>query len=146
MAWGYRWRIDGWPKWKAILGALLERAAIEFPCEIIVRAERIPIAGWRRNLFHAMVSEVAPHWGLSPAEAKLRVKTDFYGAEVPIEPGRLTAEEVFELQRLLRKVGRYDVKVQSSEDSDDEEYERLCEHLILMAAESGFVISDRRPR
>lgn len=146
MAWAWAWRIDGRRKWAAILSALVDRSSIEFPCEIIVRSERTPIQGWRRAKFHAACSDLAPHWNMAPGEVKQKVKEDFYGAEVMIEKSRLSEAEVAEFQRLLSKIGPYTVVVQSSEDSDDEEYGRLVDHLYLMAADSGVELPDRRMR
>lgn len=148
MAWERRFRIASREKWLTILAALREMSVnfSEHPAQLIVRSERIPIQGWRRRLFHAVCSDVAPLWGVSPGEAKERVKTDFYGAEIVAEKGRLEPDEVIEFQRLLSKLGHYTLVLQSSEDSDDEEYARLVEHLYQMAAESGFHIPDRRTR
>lgn len=148
MAWARRWRIDSRWKWTTILRALLDMA-VDFerhPTELIVRPERRPIEGWRRRLFHAACAELAPHWGLTPGETKTKVKEDFYGTEVIVQRGRLTAEELIEFKRLLDKLGHYQIVVQSTEDSDDEEYERLTDHLYLMASESGFPLADRRTK
>lgn len=146
--WLRRWRIDSRSKWATLLRALLDMQ-VDFaqrPAELIVREEKEPIPGWARRMFHAVCAEIAPHWGLTPAAVKARVKEDFYGAEVHIGHGKLTEEEVLTLKRLLDKVGHYEVVQRSSEDSDADEYVRLVDHAYMMAAESDLHLADRRRR
>lgn len=148
MSWGSRWLIDSREKWERILRALAE-SSIDFErhhAELIFRDERVEKPDWARRLFHAICADLAPHWGISPAAVKARVKENFYGAEVLIGEGKLTADEVIELKRLLDKIGFYEVVVRSSEDSDADEYRRLTDHAILMAADDGVLIPDRRKR
>ncbi len=148
MGWGQRWRIDSREKWLRILGALADRMIdfAEHPADLILREPRVEKEGWQRNLFHAVCADIAAHWGLSPGETKRKIKESFYGAEVEIEAGKLTEKEVAEFQRLLRKIGPYEVVVQSSEDSDYDEYNRLTDHAYVMAADSGVRLPDRRLR
>lgn len=148
MAWQLRRRIGARGKWLAILSALRD-ISIDFertPCELIVREARVEKNHGDRKLFHAACSDLAPHLGLTPGETKTKVKEDFYGAEVVIPGGRLSPEELATFKRLLDKVGHYDVVVQSSEDSDQEEYRRLIDHLYQMASEGGIQLADRRTK
>lgn len=148
MAWQLRRRIDGRGKWLAILSALRD-ISIDFarsPCELIVREARVEKTTGDRKLFHGACADLAPHLGLTPGETKTKVKEDFYGSEVVIAGGRLTPDELATFKRLLDKVGHYDVVVQSSEDSDQEEYRRLIDHLYQMASELGFQLADRRTK
>jgi len=146
--WLRRWRIDSRDKWQRLLRALADMTVdfAQHPAELIVRAEKEPIPGWARRMFHAVCAEVAPHWGLTPAATKTRVKEDFYGAEVYIEKGKLTDDEVLKFKALLDKLGHYEVVIRSSEDSDADEYVRLVDHAYLMAADSGLHLADRRQR
>jgi hypothetical protein len=148
MAWQRRWRIDSQGKWLAILRALtgLGWDFAARPCELLVRTERVEKTEGQRRLFHAVCADLAPHWGMTPEGVKAKVKEGFYGGEVHIGPGRLTEDEVATFMRLLAKVGPYTVVVQSSEDSDREEYGRLIDHAYQMAAESEVYLADRRTR
>lgn len=148
MSWLRRFRIDSREKWARILGALADLSVdfSRFPAELIVREERVEKEDWQRRHFHAVCADIAPHWGLSPGDTKRKVKESFYGAEVEIERGKLTPDEVVEFQRLLRKIGPYEVVVQSTEDSDREEYNRLIDHAYMMASEDGLRLADRRVR
>lgn len=148
MSWARRWRIDSRGKWRAILTALIDMS-VDFarnPCELIVRNVREEKTHGDRKLFHAVCADIAPHWGMTPGATKTKVKEDFYGATVSIEPGRLSTEELVAFKRLLDKLGHYEVVVQSSEDSDREEYCRMIDHAYQMAAESEIQIPDRRTR
>ena len=148
MSWLRRWRIDSRAKWATLLRALLDMQVdfAQHPSELIVREEREPIPGWARKMFHAVCAEIAPHWGLTPAQVKTRIKEDFYGAEFQIERGKLTDDEILTLQRLLNKMGPYELVIRSSEDSDGPEYVRLVDHAYLMAADSNLHLADRRRR
>ncbi len=148
MAWQLRRRIDGRGKWLAILSALRDLSIdfARYPCELVVRSERVEKTPADRGQFHAACADLAPLWGETPGAVKQKVKEDFYGADVVIEKGVLTPEETQELGRLLSKLGHYSVVVQSSEDSDQEEYRRLIAHLYQMAAESGHQLIDRRTK
>ena len=96
------------------------------PLEVVVREPRREKTGGQRRLFHAVCSDIALELGNTPAQIKHAIKVDFYGEDVYIVNGV-----------------RY-VDVQSSEDSDREEYSRLLDHSYLWAAEREIVIPDRR--
>lgn len=93
------------------------------PLEVIVRDLRVEKSAGQRNLFHALCSEFAARLGMTPAAVKEFVKADFYGTESVKIGDRVVT--------LLR----------SSEGSDREEYGRLIDHLIQVAAEQGFILS-----
>jgi hypothetical protein len=147
VSWSRRWRIDSREKLARIMRALLE-TSIDLaarPCELIFREVRVEKEDWQRRLFHATCADIAPHWGLTPAETKDRIKQEFYGTDVIVQRGRLTNDEVLEFQRLLRKIGpHHQVVVQPSEDSDREEYDRLINYAYQMASESEINLPDRR--
>lgn len=148
MAWARRFRIGSREKWVAILRALASMSVdfTKHPAELVFRSEREEKTHGDRKLFHAACADIAPHWGLTPGQTKSKVKEDFYGVEVIVEPGRLTDAEMVAFKGLLAKLGHYEVVVQSSEDSDREEYIRLIDHAYQMAAESGANVTDRRTR
>lgn len=98
------------------------------PCELVFRSERVEKTAGQRNLFHAVCSDLAPHFGLTPGGMKLKVKASFYGIEIRDE------------------AGIYYAVVPSSEDSDREEYGRLIDHAYRMGAEQGFAVPDRRKK
>ena len=129
MAWSRRWRIDSAEKWRTILRALIDMGMDlkRHPVELIVREERVEKTHEQRKLFHAVCSDLAPHFALSPGGMKLKVKASFYGVEIRDEDGV------------------YYAVVPSSEDSDREEYSRLIDHAYQMGAEQGVVVQDRRP-
>lgn len=130
MAWSRRWRIDSPEKWSRILSALLSMA-VDFrrhPVTLIVREEIREKTPEQRALWHAVIGDLAPKMGLTPAQTKLRVKAAFWGVEVQ-------GEGDF-----------YYALVPSSEDADREEYSRLIEFTYQYAAEAGIVLVDRRER
>jgi len=128
VAWTRRWRIDSRRRLIAIAGLISHTLVSEgAPLELILRTERKEKSHEQRKLFHAVCADIAPHWGLTPAGVKLKVKADFYGVDIKLEGET------------------YYAVVQSSEDSDRAEYARLIDHAYQLAAESGHHIQDRRP-
>lgn len=98
------------------------------PLELILRTERVPIAGVQRRRFHAICGDIAPLVGLTPGQVKLRVKADFYG------------------MALVWENALYVEVIQSSEDSESDEYSRLTDHALQWAAERGVFVPDPKPR
>ena len=130
MAWSRRWRIDSREKWHRILGALAAMA-VDFrrhPVVLIAREEREEKTPEQRKLWHAVIGDLAPRMGMTPAQVKLRVKAAFWGVEVQ-------GEGDF-----------YYALVPSSEDADREEYSRLIDFTYQYAAEAGIVLVDRREK
>lgn len=146
--WGLRWRILDKGKLLTIARALADMPIdfSRYPGELIFRNEREEKTDADRGRFHAICADIAPHWAETPGRVKEIVKIDFYGAEFFVGKGKLTEEEAIEFRRLLGKVGHYDLIIKSSEDSEREEYLRLTDHALLMAADSGVNIPDRRKR
>ncbi len=96
------------------------------PIEVVVREPRREKSGDQRRLFHAVCADIALELGLTPGQVKDAIKVDFYGEETFIINGVRYAH------------------VQSTEDSDREEYSRLIDHAYQWSAENGVVIPDRR--
>src|SRR5688572_21628579 len=128
MAWAMRWRIDTREKLRSVVASLAGMLVGKQPLELILRTERVPIAGVQRRRFHAIAADIAPHVGMTPAQVKRHIKADFYGIS------------------LIWENGLYVEVIQSSEDSDSEEYERLTDHALQWASERGVFIPDRKPR
>ena len=127
MAWSRRWRIDSRGRLLSVLSALTHTLISErAPLELILRTERKDKTVKQRNLFHAVMADLAPQLGLTPGETKQLVKEEFYGFEV---------RKVFGVERKF---------VQSSEDSDREEYVRLTDFAYQFSAEHEIYIPDRR--
>jgi hypothetical protein len=126
--WSMRWRIDTREKLRSVVASIAGMLVGKQPLELILRTERVPIAGVQRRRFHAICADIAPHVGLTPGKVKLHVKADFYGLALVWE-NAIWVEVI-----------------QSSEDSESEEYERLAEHALQWAAEKGVFIPDPRPR
>ena len=127
MAWFKRYRITSRWRLLAVLEALRHTLLDESePLELILRTERVEKSDAQRNLFHAVCSDLAPFWGLTPGGVKMRVKASFYGI-------------------LLRDMDGIYVEVQrKSEDSDYDEYSLLIDHAYQMGAADGIFIPDRR--
>jgi len=130
MGFSLNWRISDRAKWQSRLRALLE---MQFdphyhPVELIVREIRKEKTPDQRRLFHAICGDIAPQLGLTPGQTKQYIKEEFYGIETKIVLGKLRHF------------------VQSTEDSDREEYSRLIDFAYQWAAEAGVVIPDRRPQ
>lgn len=100
--------------------------AEKHPAEIIVRPARKEKTHDQRKLFHAICGDIALELGLTPGQVKEMIKQDYYG---------------FEKIRVGRRVYKF---VQSSEESDREEYSRLIDYAYIWAAERGILIQDRR--
>ena len=97
------------------------------PLEIIVKEPSRDKSHEQRKLFHAICAEAAPQLGLTPNETKQLIKSEFYGVET-------------------RSIGGKNYSfVQSSEESDREEYERLIAFALQFLAEQGIVIQFRQP-
>lgn len=91
--------------------------------EIIVRDLKREKSAGQRNLFHALCSEFGSRLGMTPGAVKDFVKADFYGTESVHIGDRVVTV------------------IRSSEDSDREEYGRLIDHVIQVAAEQGIHLS-----
>lgn len=129
MGWQREWIIDSQDKLRRVLGGLSALVVNpKFPFELILREQRKDKTTKQRNLFHAICAEGGPKVGLTPGEAKQAVKRDFYGYEVRSVQGR-----------------RYEL-IQSSEDSDREEYSGLIDYAYQWFSEAGVYVPDRRPR
>lgn len=98
------------------------------PAEIIIRPARREKTHDQRKLFHAICGDIGLEMGHTPGKVKMMVKQDYYG---------------FEKIRVGRRVYKY---VQSSEESDREEYSRLIDYAYQWAAEREILIQDRRPK
>ena len=98
------------------------------PVELILREPRVEKSGDQRRLFHAVCADLAPHLGLTPGQTKEVVKEQFFGVEI---------RTVLGVERRF---------VQSSEDSDREEYSRLIDFAYQLGAEQGIALADRRTR
>ena len=148
MAWDRRWLIDSREKLSRLAKYLAE-FSVDFsrhPFELVFREEAKPIDSNDRRHFHAVCGDLAPLLGLTPGAVKRAIKEEFYGVEMVVQGGRLSEDEALEFQRLLSKVGPYELVVQSSEISSGAEYRRLRDFAYQYAAERGFNIPDRRLR
>jgi hypothetical protein len=94
--------------------------------EIIARSARREKTPEQRKLFHAICSDIGLEIGLTPGQVKAAIKEDFYGMD-----------EFFVGNRRYRGV-------QSSEDSDRDEYSRLIDYAYQWAAEREVHIRDWR--
>lgn len=94
--------------------------------EIIIRPQRKEKTHDMRALWHAVMGEAAPHLGLTPGQTKQLIKQEFFGVDEKVVAGR-----------------RYEF-VQSSEESDRQEYSRLIDFTLQFLAEQGIHIQDRR--
>lgn len=128
MAWSRRWRLDSKARLLAVLSALAHTlVSPNAPLELILRTERKEKTAAQRALFHAVMADLAPQFALTPAETKQPIKQQFYGIE---------KRTVLGVERTF---------VQSSEESDREEYSRLIDFAYQFSAENGIHVSDRRP-
>ena len=96
------------------------------PLEIIVRTPRKEKTAEQRGLWHVTMDDLAPQLGLTPGQTKQLIKSEFYGTETRTVAGR-----------------QYEF-VQSSEDSDREQYSALIDFTMQFAAEQGIYLPDRR--
>ena len=100
----------------------------ERPLEVIVRTPRKEKTPEQRRLFHAICGDIGGTLGLTPGEVKSAIKQDFFGVDKVKIGGRV-----------------YDV-VQSSEDSEREEYGRLIDYAYIWAADREVKVADRRSK
>jgi len=129
MAWSQRYRIASRAQLRAVLAGLAPLLVDERePLELILRTEHVPIKHVQRKRFHAICKDIAPLAGMTPGNVKRHVKADYYGVSLVYEDGV------------------YVEVIESSEDSDGPEYERLADHALQWAAERGHFIPDRKPR
>lgn len=129
-----RWRVDSPEKFARVIGALgtfkfdFERR----PMELILREELRHKSDAQRRLWHATMSDLAPHLGLTPAETKGLIKRLFFG--VTLKTVTLAGREVpVEI-------------VPSSEEADAEQYSELINFTLQFSAEQGIALQDRRTR
>jgi len=94
--------------------------------EIVVRPAWRDKTPDQRKLFHAICTDIGLEVGLTPGQVKAAIKEDFYGTD-----------EFFVGNRKYRGV-------QSSEESDREEYSRLIDFAYQWAAEREVLIRDWR--
>lgn len=133
MAWTRRWYIDSTAKLGRVLMGLAHlQVPSGAPLELVVRPWRREKTDAQRAYWHALMAEIAPQMGLTPAEMKLLVKRLYFGIEM----------------KMVRLVGR-EVPVEvvpSSEDLDLKGYGEVIDFTIRLAAEEGIQVVDRRPR
>lgn len=80
----------------------------------------------QRKLFHALCAEAGKGLGYTKGQVKAMVKIEHYGTDTMTTPSKKTYEVV-----------------QSSEDSDREDYSALIETLLRWAAENGVPLDVR---